>query len=165
VIGELYIEGDLRVGGVVQGQVQVTGDVEIDEVANVKASVAGRQVNIRGQVSGPVTATKRLVVARSGSLIGDVRAPRLIISDGATFSGKVSMGGAPEVATKPDVAVADGEPASSAPSDAPAIVAAPKVEAPKAASPKIGAPKAALPKVVAPKAATRAAGKAKPKRR
>src|SRR5213593_3494098 len=104
VIGEIYIEGDLRVGGVVEGQVQVTGDVEIDEVAHVKASVAGRQVSIRGQVNGPVVATKRLVLARSASLIGDVRAPRLTISDGATFSGKVSMGGAPEVATKPAIA-------------------------------------------------------------
>jgi cytoskeletal protein CcmA (bactofilin family) len=91
VIGRLYIEGDLRITGTVEGEVQVTGDVEIDDVATVKASVAGRQVSIRGTVNGPVTARKRLVVSRSGSLIGDVRVPRLVVQEGATFSGNVSM--------------------------------------------------------------------------
>src|SRR5579864_9180639 len=107
LIGRLYIEGDLHVNGTLQGAVEATGDVEIDDMAKVKASIAGRQVSIRGQVSGPVTARKRLVVERSGSLIGDVRVPRLVIQDGATFSGNVSMGPVPTAAPKaaaPEVA-------------------------------------------------------------
>ena len=98
VIGQIYIEGDLRVGGVVEGEVEVTGDVEIDDMAKVKASLAGRDVTIRGHVNGAVVARKRLVVAKSGTLLGDVRVGRLAIQDGATFSGKVSMGAAAEIA-------------------------------------------------------------------
>jgi len=98
VIGQIYIEGDLRVGGVVEGEVEVTGDVEIDDMAKVKASLAGRDVTIRGHVNGAVVARKRLVVAKSGSLFGDVRVARLAIQDGATFSGKVSMGAGAETA-------------------------------------------------------------------
>jgi hypothetical protein len=79
---------------VVEGEVEATGDVEIDDEAKVKASVAGRDVSIRGQVNGAVVARKRLVVARSGTLVGDVRVQRLVIQDGASFSGKVSMGAA-----------------------------------------------------------------------
>src|SRR6266849_3241565 len=101
VIGQIYIEGDLRVGGVVEGEVEVTGDVEIDDMAKVKASLAGRDVTIRGQVNGAVVARKRLVVARSGSLFGDVRVARLAIQDGATFSGKVSMGAGAATAPPP----------------------------------------------------------------
>ena len=100
LIGRLYIEGDLHVNGTVEGAVEATGDVEIDDMAKVKASVAGRQVSIRGQVSGPVTARKRLVLARSGSLIGDVWVPRLVVQDGATFNGNVSMGPPAEMSPK-----------------------------------------------------------------
>lgn len=86
----------MRLAGVIEGEIEATGDVEIDDQAKVKASVAGRDVSIRGHVNGAVVARKRLVVARSGSLVGDVRVQRLVIQDGATFSGKVSMGAAAE---------------------------------------------------------------------
>jgi cytoskeletal protein CcmA (bactofilin family) len=77
LIGRLYVEGDVRVVGTVDGALEATGDVEIDD---------------GGQVKGPVTARQKLVVGSSGSLIGDVRVTRLEVRDGATFSGNVSMG-------------------------------------------------------------------------
>ena len=101
LIGELHIDGDVRLGGTVQGEIHATGDVEVDDDAKVNASLAGGDIHIRGSVSGPVTARKRLVVARSGSLTGDVRVARLVIQDGATFSGHVSMGKFVEAPAKP----------------------------------------------------------------
>jgi cytoskeletal protein CcmA (bactofilin family) len=114
LIGELHIDGDVRLGGTVQGEIHATGDVEVDDEAKVNASLAGGDINIRGSVSGPVTARKRLVVARSGSLTGDVRVARLVIQDGATFSGNVSMGPQPDAfapATETPAASAAEEPA------------------------------------------------------
>src|SRR5574340_818551 len=59
LVGQLYIEGDLRVSGTVDGALEATGDIEI----------AGD-----GKVSGTVTAYNRLVVGGAASLIGgDVR--------------------------------------------------------------------------------------------
>jgi len=107
LIGQLHIDGDVRLGGTVEGEIHATGDVEVDDEAKVNASLTGRDVSIRGSVSGPVTARKRLVVARSGSLVGDVRVARLVIQDGANFSGKVSMGpqsDAPATPTEPEAA-------------------------------------------------------------
>jgi cytoskeletal protein CcmA (bactofilin family) len=101
LIGQLFIEGDLHLDGTVEGEVSATGDVEIADEARVKASVAGGDISIHGHVNGAVTARKRLVVGRSGSLIGDVRVARLVIQDGATFSGNVSMGPHVEMAPKP----------------------------------------------------------------
>jgi cytoskeletal protein CcmA (bactofilin family) len=98
LIGELYIEGNLRVSGTLEGQIEATGDVDVTEAATVKATVAGREVNVSGQVNGAVTATKKLVIGRSGSIVGDVRVPRLIMQDGASLSGNVSMG--PKVAAE-----------------------------------------------------------------
>ncbi len=172
LIGQLYIEGDIRLGGVIEGEIEATGDVEIDDLAKVKASVAGRDVSIRGHVNGAVVARKRLVVARSGSLIGDVRVQRLVIQDGASFSGKVSMGAAAaEAPTKPiESKPVAPEPEVQAVVEAPApIVAAPIIAPPAtdgkgkaAVPPKAAAPKAPPPKAPAPKAPQQ---RGKPKRR
>ena len=137
MIGELHIDGDVRLGGTVEGQVEATGDVEIDDEAKVTASLAGRDVNIRGHVSGHVTARKRLTVAKSGSLNGDVRVARLVIQDGASFSGNVSMGAAAvEAAPKPQP-VAPPAPQPATP-EAPS--AAPQAAAPPAPTPAAPAP-------------------------
>lgn len=108
LIGELYIEGNLRVSGTLEGQIEATGDVDVTEAATVKASVAGREVNVSGQVNGAVTASKKLVIGRSGSIVGDVRVPRLVMADGASLSGNVSMG--PQVAAAAAAAAAEAEP-------------------------------------------------------
>ena len=161
VIGQIYIEGDLRVGGVVEGEVEVTGDVEIDDMAKVKASLAGRDVTIRGQVNGAVVARKRLVVAKSGSLFGDVRVARLAIQDGATFSGKVSMGAG--AATAPAVKVV--EPPTLLPEPEPKLATeVEKPAAPIVAAPPLAAPKTTPPAIIktaapAPMAELRVAGK------
>jgi cytoskeletal protein CcmA (bactofilin family) len=168
VIGQIYIEGDLRVGGVVEGEVEVTGDVEIDDMAKVKASLAGRDVTIRGHVNGAVVARKRLVVAKSGSLFGDVRVARLAIQDGATFSGKVSMGAGSATAPPPKpleapAPVAEPQPKAVTEAQKPAaqIVAAPVVAAPKLTPPAII--KTAAPAPVAElRVAGKDGGKAKP---
>jgi cytoskeletal protein CcmA (bactofilin family) len=93
LVGQLYIEGDLRVAGTVEGQLEATGDIEIAGAGNVK---------------GDVTAHNRLTVGGDASLIAqEVRVARLTVEDGATFSGKVSMGkhvpkaAAPEPAAEP----------------------------------------------------------------
>ena len=155
MVGLIYIDGDLRVGGIVEGEVEATGDVEIDDMARVKASVAARQVSIRGQVSGPVVARKRLVVSKSGSLIGDVRVPRLVVQDGATFSGNVSMTTDADMPPKPVVEARPVEvPVGVV--DAPAVVEVPApVEVPKPQAPKVAS---APPK---PAAAPRDGGAAK----
>jgi cytoskeletal protein CcmA (bactofilin family) len=101
----------VRLGGTVEGEIHATGDVDVDDEARVNASLAGGDVSIRGHVSGPVTARKRLVVARSGSLTGDVRVARLVIQDGASFSGNVSMGPQHASAAGPPEPVRAVEPA------------------------------------------------------
>ena len=98
LIGELHIEGNLRVSGTLEGQIEATGDIDVAEAAKVKASVAGREVSVNGQVNGPVVASKKLVIGKSGSITGDVRVPRLVMADGASLSGNVQMG--PQVAAE-----------------------------------------------------------------
>jgi cytoskeletal protein CcmA (bactofilin family) len=153
VIGQLYIEGDLVVGGIVEGEVEATGDVEIADMAKTKASLAGRDVSINGHHTGPVVARKRLIVGRSGSLFGDVRVARLVIQDGATFSGKVSMGPAAVEARAPVKQLEALPAAQPAPQPQPEPKPAAAAAAPEKPMPTIVAP------IVAPIVAARSDGK------
>jgi cytoskeletal protein CcmA (bactofilin family) len=183
VIGQIYIEGDLRVSGVVEGEVEVTGDVAIDDLAKVKASVTARDISISGSVVGAIVARKRLEVTRSGSLIGDVRVARLTIQDGATFSGKVSMGAAAEApakAAEPKAVVPEAKPAAAeakpvvpepavqadAKPTASILAPAPAAKAPTAPPPAAKAPAAPTPAAKAPTVPPKGQPeKGKPKRR
>jgi cytoskeletal protein CcmA (bactofilin family) len=67
--------------------------VIVESTATVIATVEGRNVDIRGQVRGNVTSTRRLSLSGSGTLQGDATAARLVVQDGATLNGSISMSG------------------------------------------------------------------------
>jgi cytoskeletal protein CcmA (bactofilin family) len=89
--GRLEIQGDLKIAGTVEGDLKASGDVTVDSTANIQAAIEGANVNVRGQVTGNVTAKKRLTLGGSGRLNGDVRVSRLTVEDGATLNGNVTM--------------------------------------------------------------------------
>lgn len=89
--GRLEIQGELRVAGTVEGDLKASGDITVDAGATVQAAIEGANVSVRGQVTGNVTARKRLLLGGSGRLNGDVRVGRLTVEDGATLNGNVTM--------------------------------------------------------------------------
>jgi cytoskeletal protein CcmA (bactofilin family) len=94
--GTLRTEGAVTIHGEVEGEIVARGDVVVEASATVVASLEGRNVDIRGQVTGNVRSAKRLSLSGSGSLQGDASAGRLVVEDGATLNGSISMGAAKE---------------------------------------------------------------------
>jgi len=90
--GKLQLEGDLRVQGRAEGEVVVTGDIEIETGATVRAQLQGSAVAVRGDVQGTIIARQKLLLGGSASFSGDIQVGRLQIDDGATFNGNVRMG-------------------------------------------------------------------------
>jgi cytoskeletal protein CcmA (bactofilin family) len=100
VIGSgITIEGDVSsddevvVAGVVRGKLSVDGNVTVESEGVVEADIGAHAVAIGGNVTGNVTASERVDLLAGGKLIGDVKASRLTIADGATFKGNVDMDG------------------------------------------------------------------------
>lgn len=89
--GRLEVQGDMKIAGKVEGELKASGDVTVDAGANVQATIEGASVSVRGEVTGNVTARKRLTLGGSGRLNGDVRVGRLTVEDGATLNGNVTM--------------------------------------------------------------------------
>jgi cytoskeletal protein CcmA (bactofilin family) len=106
VVGYLSIEGSLRVQGVAEGELIASGDIRIDDSATVTASLDGRNVSVRGRVTGKVSARERLLLAGSAVLGGDVTTARLVVEGRATLNGNISMRPAPKgtAAAQPDEA-------------------------------------------------------------
>ena len=89
--GRLEIQGDLRIAGTVEGDLKASGDITVEAGATIQAAIEGANISVRGQVTGNVSARKRLTLGGSGHLQGDVRVGRLTVEDGATLNGNVTM--------------------------------------------------------------------------
>src|SRR5262245_26195955 len=88
--GRITSSQDLRIDGKVEGSIEV-GDhlLIVGAGAAVKANLVARSVLISGSVIGNVTATDRLDLHATGSVEGDISAPRMVMVEGAFVKGKV----------------------------------------------------------------------------
>ncbi|MFQ5693340.1 MAG: polymer-forming cytoskeletal protein [Nitrospinota bacterium] len=92
--GEMSGEEDLTIEGRVEGRISLEGHhLTVGETGNIAAEVVARTVTIIGRMEGNLHAKERAEISESGSLIGDIRSPRVIIADGAKFKGSVDMSG------------------------------------------------------------------------
>jgi len=90
--GDLSASEDLTVRGQVEGSITLTNHtLTVDAQAKLTANIAARAVVVVGNVRGKVTAGEKLEIRASGSVIGDVVSPRLVIVDGGSLRGKVEM--------------------------------------------------------------------------
>src|ERR671918_177913 len=90
--GKLSGDEDLTVRGRVEGEVSLTKTLIIETSGVVKADVTVRNAIVSGVVVGNVKATESVELTKDGRMVGDIRAPRVIIVDGASFRGRVDMG-------------------------------------------------------------------------
>lgn len=95
--GTLRTESGVTIHGDVEGEILALGDVIVESTATVIATLEGRNIDIRGQVRGNVTSTRRLSLSGSGTLQGDASAARLVVQDGATLNGSISMSGGKDI--------------------------------------------------------------------
>ncbi|MFL6198353.1 MAG: polymer-forming cytoskeletal protein [Thermoanaerobaculia bacterium] len=93
VQGQLTGPTELLIEGEVEGEIRIDAAVMIGSEGIVHGPVSAHVVRVGGRLFGNVTASDRVEVAPSGSLEGDVAAPRIIIAEGAFFKGRVEMTG------------------------------------------------------------------------
>ena len=90
--GELTGNEDLTIEGMVDGKIMVKDHgLTIGPNGRVTAEVHAKTVAVEGQIVGNITADDKVEIAPSGSVEGDIRAPRVAIADGARFKGSVDM--------------------------------------------------------------------------
>ncbi len=94
--GDLTGEEDVLVEGTVEGKIDLPqNELTIGANGKVQADVHAKTVMVIGRVAGNVSAGEKVEIQTSGVVEGDVRAPRLIVQEGAVVNGSISMEGKP----------------------------------------------------------------------
>jgi cytoskeletal protein CcmA (bactofilin family) len=92
ITGELTGHEDVTINGNVEGKASLPDNVlTIGEPGHIQGEVHAKSVIVIGSVVGNIVADDRVEVAATGSVQGDICAPRVIIAEGARFKGKVDM--------------------------------------------------------------------------
>ena len=94
VQGRIISSQDLTIDGVVEGTIELGNHgLTIGAGATIKADLVARTVTISGAVTGNVTAAERVELRATGSVDGNIAAPRLVMAEGAVVRGKVEARG------------------------------------------------------------------------
>jgi cytoskeletal protein CcmA (bactofilin family) len=91
VKGDLLGDEDVQVEGTVEGQIRITRDVRVGPTGVVRATVDAVSVVISGELVGDCSATNRVEIQSTGRLTGNIRAPKIVIAEGAVFRGNSDM--------------------------------------------------------------------------
>jgi len=92
VSGRLMGEEELSVKGRVNGELELTKTLVVESSGIIKAEVSVKDAVINGAVVGNVTASERVELTQGGRMVGDIRAPRVVLVEGASFKGRIQMG-------------------------------------------------------------------------
>jgi len=99
--GELSGNEDLTVDGKIDGKIVLKDHrLTIGTNGRINAEVHAKSVLIQGEVTGNIVADDKVEVASSGSVNGDIAAPRVALADGSSFKGSIDMGRATTSTTR-----------------------------------------------------------------
>lgn len=90
--GDLTSSEDMTIAGEIEGNVAVPQHtVVIAPQARIRGEIVARAVVVHGTVKGTINARARVEVGDTGSVEGDILAPRIAVSEGAVLQGRIGM--------------------------------------------------------------------------
>lgn len=94
VKGEMTGDEDLVVQGRIEGSISLKKNlVNIGKDGRVNATVNAQTIKVEGTVEGELCGREQIVVTRTGSVRGNLVAPRVTLEDGCRFKGSIDMEG------------------------------------------------------------------------
>jgi cytoskeletal protein CcmA (bactofilin family) len=90
--GKIEGGGSVRIAGKFKGDVNVQGDLTIENGAKLTGAVRADKVTIAGELEGNVEEATLVDLLQSGVVIGDVKAGSLSVAAGARLRGQAEFG-------------------------------------------------------------------------
>lgn len=89
--GEISGDQPVSVSGKVKGAVNLNSAFHVAEGGYVEAEIDTKTMHVDGNFTGNVNAHEKIEIRQTGKMIGDIKAPRIHIADGAAFKGHIDM--------------------------------------------------------------------------
>jgi cytoskeletal protein CcmA (bactofilin family) len=100
--GEIFSEEDLIIEGQVKGTIEANKTLTIGRDGDVIADIHACVVKISGRVRGNITASDKVVILAEGKFNGNIKAPKLVVAEGAILIGDINKEEEPKKETKPE---------------------------------------------------------------
>lgn len=92
VKGNLTSSEDITIAGEVEGDVTVREHtLVIAPHARIRGNIVAQTVVVQGQVMGTIRAERKVEIGETGSVDGDIRAPRMVVAEGAALHGQLGV--------------------------------------------------------------------------
>lgn len=98
--GDFTAEKSVRMDGVIEGDVKVTGEIVIGATGRINGNVEAAAAIIGGEVYGNVTAPERVELTPTARLIGNIKTAVVVIDEKAVFQGGCDMNQDPSSGAK-----------------------------------------------------------------
>ena len=90
--GNITSAEDLIIEGKVSGTITATGhEVTVGQAGQLKANINAKSVRIGGKVEGDISGGEKVIISKTGNVLGNIDAPRVTLEDGAKFKGSIEM--------------------------------------------------------------------------
>ena len=111
--GKLSFKDTVRIDGRFEGEISSENTLIVGETGSITATIRSQMIVISGEVHGEITASGQVVLHKTARVDGNIHTARLVVEDGAIFTGRIEMN--QKAAAKPSAAPA---PKSQAPAAA-----------------------------------------------
>jgi cytoskeletal protein CcmA (bactofilin family) len=91
VQGDIRIQNSIYIYGTVKGNITATDTVIIAKEGEVEGHIHARNAFLAGRVNGNILTQGKVALETKAVVLGDIRASRLIVDEGAIFNGKCMM--------------------------------------------------------------------------
>jgi cytoskeletal protein CcmA (bactofilin family) len=93
IIGTVISDGDMRVDGVIQGDVKCSGRLVVGEKGAIKGNIECHSAEIMGNIDGKLEVANTLSLRSTSKLEGEIITSSLMVEPNAVFNGTCSMKG------------------------------------------------------------------------
>jgi cytoskeletal protein CcmA (bactofilin family) len=90
--GKIDGAGHIRIAGRFKGDVNVQGNLTIENGAKLNGGVRAHSVVIGGELEGNVEEASKIELLESGMVVGDLKAGQLTVAPGSRIRGRVECG-------------------------------------------------------------------------